>query len=82
MALVRNTSWPEHGNTQLHIDFYYNHVHSSTLFLKDDGRFDEAWVGNYPKRYYYPRIAWLTLSKGQKSTHKIAPQNRGLDSSV
>ena len=44
--------WPEHGNTPLLIDFYYNHVHSSTLFLKDDGRFEEAWVGNYPKRFY------------------------------
>jgi len=45
--------WPEHGNTPLLIDFYYNHIHSSTLFLKDDGRFKEGWVGNYPKIFYY-----------------------------
>ena len=53
--------WPEHGNTPLHIDFYYNHVHSSTLFLKDDGRFDEGWIGNYPKRFYYLELLGWAL---------------------
>ena len=50
MALV-NTFRPEHGNTPLHIDFYYNHVHSSTLFLKDDGTLTKAGWATIPNDF-------------------------------
>ena len=45
-VMVRNTFGLSNDNP-LHIVFYYNHVHSSILFLKDDDRFEEGWMDNY-----------------------------------